>query len=461
MEVCYACHGVQHGPQGELATSECRKCHTESFDLVPADHQPIKEFAGKPHADAPSKTGVNDCMMCHTASKDCNPCHVEQNVKIDPLPDAYASVISETAQGPVDQDLSDRADQHGAVRLLPPGPRQHHPGPPDLRARSSTCSATTRARRATPSSGTAPAEPQSRTCSRATAATGCSTRGRESSRPRTARKCHPKGFDLVPKNHTKKFIQGEHKARAGADPAYCAMCHKTEFCIDCHQGKNEPNARQAGHSLPRTTRSSWTKLHGKLYLDKKGDCGACHDHHVVHAVPQDDHAASARAGFRTTSPNLASARQDCNMCHSDRDDVSELPPPQGEERRAHRAPTACRCHPEMTQQPPTSIQNKGFAEHAVHFNVGEEEGPPLPLLRVPRRLRHIGRGTARSSCSRGTTFACATSVTAPSTRSTGRSPRTRAPSFVCGAIRSSESRELMCSSPMGRARHSIRFARPR
>ena len=39
METCFACHGIKHGPQGELATSVCSKCHTASFDLVPRDHQ--------------------------------------------------------------------------------------------------------------------------------------------------------------------------------------------------------------------------------------------------------------------------------------------------------------------------------------------------------------------------------------------------------------------------------------
>ena len=43
--------------------------------------------------------------------------------------------------------------------VLPPGPRRHRPGPADLRARSSTCNAPIRARRATPSSGTAPRAP--------------------------------------------------------------------------------------------------------------------------------------------------------------------------------------------------------------------------------------------------------------------------------------------------------------
>ena len=31
MESCFNCHGIDHGPQGELATSVCADCHTPSF----------------------------------------------------------------------------------------------------------------------------------------------------------------------------------------------------------------------------------------------------------------------------------------------------------------------------------------------------------------------------------------------------------------------------------------------
>ncbi len=34
------------------------------------------------------------------------------------------------------------------------------------------------------------------------------------------------------------------------------------------------------------------------------------------------------------------------------------------------------CHPQMKQKPPTAIQNKAFAEHAVHFDVSKKKGAP-------------------------------------------------------------------------------------
>ena len=70
MEACFNCHGIQHGPQGELAKRECSACHTPSFNLRPASHG--KDWSGSPHANYARSSGVNDCMMCHNAVKDCD-----------------------------------------------------------------------------------------------------------------------------------------------------------------------------------------------------------------------------------------------------------------------------------------------------------------------------------------------------------------------------------------------------
>ena len=54
-------------------------------------------------------------------------------------------------------------------------------------------------------------------------------------------------------------------------------------------------------------------------------------------------------------------------------------------------PTAS-VHPQMTQRPPTSIPNKGFSEHAVHFNVGEVKGRPYRCYEC-----HISFGTSEAA----------------------------------------------------------------
>jgi hypothetical protein len=39
--------------------------------------------------------------------------------------------------------------------------------------------------------------------------------------------------------HTMNF-RTDHKAVAGADPKYCASCHRQSFCLDCHNGVVKP-----------------------------------------------------------------------------------------------------------------------------------------------------------------------------------------------------------------------------
>ncbi len=301
MEVCYACHGVQHGPQGELASSECRECHTAAFDLVPADHQPIKEFAGKPHAEHAKKTGINDCMMCHTASKDCNPCHVEKKVKIDPLPDAYASVIGEAPKGP-------------SIKIYPTGPTTMaqcvycHPDLDSIVPGRLIFAHAQHLQRAYPCEACHPkfghsakgvAVPDMQSCYRCH---GLQHQGQGVIATEDCGACHPKGFDLVPANHTKKFIEGEHKVRAGADPAYCAMCHTTQFCIDCHQGE-ERDADSRSFPSP-TRRAPGRSATASSISRRRATAGRATPPSRARGATRPA-CRTRRAGFRTTSPSPA------------------------------------------------------------------------------------------------------------------------------------------------------------
>ena len=390
MEVCYACHGVKHGPQGELATSDCTKCHTSSFNLVPADHQPQKAYAGKPHADQSKAQGVNGCMMCHTASKDCDPCHVQQKVKIAPLPDAYVPVVTKRPKSP-------------SIKVFPSGPTNMsqcvycHP---DLDriipgrlifAHAQHLQRAYKCEACHPKFGhsaAGPAVPDMMSCYRCH---GLQHKGQGMIATEDCGKCHPPEFKLTPADHIKKFIEVDHKARASADPSYCAMCHKTQFCVDCHEGKGtSPNAPKVAVVPTSHRKSSWLKQHGKLYSAKKGDCGACHTDQ------------SCRRCHKTTMPHppgwiqnhrpepgVSSA--DCNICHTDRTACQNCH--HSKVQQAELVAANCvRCHPEMRQLPPTSIPNKGFAEHAVHFNVAKQKGRPYRCFEC-----HVTFGTSAAS----------------------------------------------------------------
>ena len=386
MEVCYACHGVQHGPQGELAGSECRKCHTEGFDLVPTDHQPIDQFAGKPHAERAKRLGNNDCMMCHTASKDCNPCHVEKAVKIDPLPDSYASVVRERPKGP-------------SIKIYPQGPTNMaqcvycHPDLDSIVPGRLIFAHAEHLQRAYPCEACHPkfghneagvAVPDMMSCYRCH---GLQHQGQGVIATDDCGACHPKEFDLVPVNHTPKFIAGEHKVRAGEDPAYCAMCHTTQFCIDCHTGKNATGKPIVPEDHKKST---WLKRHGPLYLQRKGDCGACHTTKSCTRCHKTS-MPHPPGWIQNHKPEPGVSSEDCNVCHTDRETCQNCHH-LGVKNAELIAENCVKCHPQMTQQPPTSIPNKGFAEHAVHFNVAESKGRPYRCYEC-----HISFGTSEAA----------------------------------------------------------------
>ncbi|MDZ4168803.1 MAG: hypothetical protein U1E26_03995, partial [Coriobacteriia bacterium] len=185
--------------------------------------------------------------------------------------------------------------------------------------------------------------------------------------------CHPKEFDLMPANHTMGFIKKTHAKRADADPAYCAMCHPSDFCVGCHRGKPvSPNA--PGYQIiPDDHRQAkWLKDHGSPYLDGKGACGSCHDdasckrcHKTVMPHPV--------GWIENHTPPPGVPRDDCEVCHQDRSSCQECHH-SSVQRSTLTRENCVPCHDEMKQVPATGIKHKSFAEHAVHFDVEKSKG---------------------------------------------------------------------------------------
>lgn len=380
METCFACHGVKHGNTGELAASECEACHTKSFTLRPATH--VKDWKAKPHATA-SKTDANRCMMCHEASEDCNPCHAKEEVKLAPLPDVYQPVVHPRSPGPAitifpggSPSMSQCVYCHPDIDNIAPG-RIIFAHAEHIR-RNYDC-AVCHPRFAHAPTG--PIAPDMISCYRCHGlyhnGNGIVAEGDK------CEKCHPPGFQLVPDNHTRKFIDSQHKVRATVEQAYCAMCHQPEFCIDCHNGKSESSNAPDEPVVPKSHRGNrWLKQHGPLYLERKGACGTCHDD------------KSCRRCHKTTMPHppgwaenhrpeVGVTPQDCNICHQDDSNRCQSchhkQVLQGELVR----PACVPCHPEMNKVPATDIRNKAFAEHAVHFDVATKPG----VYRKPKPYR--------------------------------------------------------------------------
>ncbi len=82
MKGCFDCHGLKHGPMGELARGHCEACHnTPRNRLRPAFHTP--DWAKKPHVEPGEKRLQTQCMMCHDKNG-CTDCHDELGIRWDP-----------------------------------------------------------------------------------------------------------------------------------------------------------------------------------------------------------------------------------------------------------------------------------------------------------------------------------------------------------------------------------------
>ncbi len=300
MEVCFACHGVQHGPQGELATSECAKCHTKSFDLTPKSHDP-KDYAEKPHADEAKKSGVNDCMMCHNAPKDCDECHEKKNLELPKMPNTYVNILYDRPMPP-------------SVKIYPEEPTsmaQCSYCHPDLDAitpgrlifahgahlqRNYECTV------CHPKFGHYRERPAH---ARHAVVLSLPRAGARSAGARRRR-----GLREVPSQGLRPRAEEPHAAvhEGQAQGARRARARSTAACATSRSSAWTATPARARRPTPRPSRSSrrttrtraGSRPHGKLFLAEEGSCGACHDGPVVPAVPL--HAGSAPAQLDREPP---------------------------------------------------------------------------------------------------------------------------------------------------------------
>lgn len=389
MEACFNCHGISHGPQGELATSRCRDCHAPSFKLRPASH--VRDWKARPHATR-GKLGVNQCMMCHRAARDCDACHRREDVDVDPMPRGYVTQLPATPRTPAVRVFPDRATSMGQCVYCHPDIDAFAPGriifahAEHLR-RNFPCTA------CHPRFGHEAErvlKPDMRSCYRCHglthAAQGLVATG-------SCDACHPKGFTLKPPDHTKRFVKGEHKVVASRDGAYCSMCHQPEFCSECHRGRKRKDGTRGKPVVPVDHRQvAWRGAHGTLFLAQRGACASCHEspsctrcHRTVMPHPVDWLGSHAQAG--RADP------KDCDVCHTDRRRCQECHHDQVK-RGQLIARNCVPCHGVMRKRPATAIKDKVFAEHAVHFDVAKKKGKPYVCDDC-----HIGFGTTQSQAS--------------------------------------------------------------
>ena len=369
MQVCFTCHGLQHGPSGLLASGECIDCHPATFELRPATH--VEDWKGEPHAAA-SAGSVNDCLMCHNAPEDCDACHVEQRVDVGPMPIVYLSTLPVVVPQPeitIDTaapvTMSQCAYCHPDINAFSvDGLIFTHDSHLERAYQCEACHP------GFPHGPDGTVRAPMRDCYRCH---GLEHGPQGQVADEACELCHTEGFELTPADHTVDFRSGEHKESALADPANCSQCHTSEDCIDCHRGGVEmANGETSEPVIPADHRKpQWSSEHGALYLSQEGMCALCHDSascQQCHVTPM-PHPATWLVGHAEQKDSLA---DDCVVCHQDREFCQECH--HDSVRSVALIQENCvGCHEEMATEPETDIKVAGLAEHAVHFDVAEPD----------------------------------------------------------------------------------------
>lgn len=370
MDVCFACHGLEHGPQGILAAGECVDCHTPRHTMRPASH--VKDWAGEPHADFAVREGTNRCMMCHDARADCDECHaVEAPGVLGITPVYFRNVPAEEERVSVPLDTRTVPTMGSCVFCHPEIDRTDNgrivfEHDPHLR-RDFKCEA---CHEVFPHQPDRTIVPDMQSCYRCHSLQHA---GWGDVATEDCLACHPANFQLVPVDHTPEFVIGGHKDSANADVKRCTMCHVSSFCVPCHNGQAElANGATSPVVIPEDHRKpEWKPDHGRLFLGQEGSCSVCHTQQYcttchVTAMPHP-------AQWVTTHADNGYPQDDCRVCHEDRETCQECHHSQVESNVLARE-NCVDCHEEMKTEPPTAIKNIGLAEHAVHFDVEERVG---------------------------------------------------------------------------------------
>lgn len=311
MDICFNCHGLSHGRQGERAPGKCSLCHKKGFELKPKSHS--KKWIGSEHKTENSDA-VNKCGMCHKQTT-CNECHGSKNIK--PVEIAKLKGVK---GGPSNGRWVDTKGDVTMSKCLPCHTDFDRTKFATLNFKHSvhfnkkiTCK---RCHLEFPHSRGDDSKPRTkipnmRTCF---SCHGLSHGNQGTFAPGDCSKCHPATFERKPKSHDKQWVSQapkRHKFEAKKDRNYCFMCHKQEFCNSCHG--LDPIPHEEG----------WKDLHGTTAAKladinaKKIACNNCHQPqqfcvkcHKGVTFPHPDNWSTSHGKTATTKGKDA-----CYTCH--------------------------------------------------------------------------------------------------------------------------------------------------
>jgi len=390
MSSCFTCHGLNHGPVGLVASGECIDCHPANFPLRPATH--VDDWKAEPHATA-SAGGVNTCLLCHDAPKDCDECHVEQDVDVPEMPRVYLSTLPKIqVEATVTVDPSASVSMGQCVYCHPniddfavDGLVFTHNPHLERAYRCEACHETF------PHNANGTEQPEMRGCMRCH---GLEHADKGQVADPTCLKCHTAEFELMPPDHTVDFLSSEHRTVARVDAAYCSQCHAPEACVECHNGGVElANGNMSIKVIPEDHQKiEWRADHGSNYLQQKGMCVVCHTPDFCQQCHQTTmpHPATWLSVHTEGNGTLA---DDCGVCHANRESCQECH--HDTVRSAALIPENCvGCHEEMNTDKPTEIKVPGLAEHAVHFQVASPDKLGTPYYCDQCHIGFGSTGTA-------------------------------------------------------------------
>lgn len=359
MYLCYNCHGLSHSQQGLVAAGDCYLCHPKTFNLIPETHTPA--WNSSLHKLVP-KPQLKECMLCHKPQF-CEQCHSSRGIEpLDPEIYKYEGILPMPSEAEVFLDkstpvvLSKCNPCHLDLEAFKvPGLIFKHGVHFEKGIKCANC------HRKFPHTQSGTARVGMDICY------GCHSL-RHFDRGLIAKEncslCHTPDFALKPQGHTAEFIAGKHKIQATQDRLNCLMCHKEEFCSQCHTTRK---TTPANHLANKNTEKDWRRVHGAnlrpeecSYCHEKKFCSDCHQSTMPHPV----------LWLAQHKDSAASEKADCSICHKERAYCSDC---------HHQLPqttilafnNCVRCHENYKKSILELVaeRQRGLAVHRAHFEM--------------------------------------------------------------------------------------------
>ncbi|MCL5292520.1 MAG: cytochrome c3 family protein [Actinobacteria bacterium] len=308
MDLCFACHGMNHGVQGTLAKGNCEACHPPTAPRVPSDH--TVSWKTSEHKSV-SAEQLRNCQMCH-ASNFCEACHAANGVKSRPISTyIFEPVLPALAQPGVSFSVNQVVSMSQCAFC--------HPNIDGFKnaslifnhnvhlVRSISCD---RCHTLFPHRRGRTEKPPMQLCY------GCHGIVHNGVKVATdaCGACHPQGTNLVPNAHSDEFKTKSHPDSAKKNLANCEMCHQPSFCANCHTSKQIiAKDHGMGKYENKEVRGKWRKVHGKEATAKE-NCWVCHNKQYCDNCHKTDvpHAVT----WLGTHGKLSKGQgRECNKCH--------------------------------------------------------------------------------------------------------------------------------------------------